>query len=177
MIATLSASSFIELFSFAIVCVDHCADFNSIAIRLQRAREALSNRAPAQYHLRIMAAINPISTESDKPNATGSWLMNAVKLAIIAIIVGGSVWLVIEHWNWISDPATVKVEVIRWGAWGPVVYMLLYAVGPSFLVPGAVMTIAGGLAFGVKWGSVYSLIGGDVGAVVAVAAGGVLGKV
>ena len=136
----------------------------------------MSNRSAAQYHLRIVAAINPISTESDKPSANGSWLMNVVKLAIIAIIVGGSVWLLIEHWNWISDPATVKVEVIKWGAWGPVVYMLLYAVGPSFLVPGAVMTIAGGLAFGVKWGSVYSLIGGDIGAVVAFAAGRFLGK-
>ena len=123
-----------------------------------------------------MAAINPISAQSNKPNANGSWLMNGVKLAIIAIIIGGSAWLVIEHWNWISDPATVKAEVIKWGAWGPVIYMLLYAVGPSFLVPGAVMTIAGGLAFGVKWGSVYSLIGGDVGAVVAFAAGRFLGK-
>jgi uncharacterized membrane protein YdjX (TVP38/TMEM64 family) len=165
-----------EMFSFAILCVGHCADFNSIAIRPQRAHEALSNRSAAQYHLRIVAAINPISSKSDQPNANGSWLMNVVKLAIIAIIIGGSIWLLIEHWNWISDPATVKVEVIKWGAWGPVVYMLLYAVGPSFLVPGAVMTIAGGLAFGTKWGSVYSLIGGDVGAVVAFAAGRFLGK-
>src|ERR1700722_11326957 len=175
MIATLSASSFIELFSFAIVCVDHCADFNSIATSLQRACEALSNRAAAQYHLRIMAAINPIST-TNKPSTNGCGLMNTLMLVIIAIIVGGSIWLLIEHWNWISDPATVKVEVIKGGAWGPVVYMLLYAVGPPFLVPGAVMTIAGGLAFGTKWGSVYSLIGGDVGAVVAFAAGRFLGK-
>jgi uncharacterized membrane protein YdjX (TVP38/TMEM64 family) len=165
-----------EISSFAILCVDHCADFNSIAICLQRAQEALSKGSAAQYHLRLVDAINPISTESDKPNANDSWLMNFVKLAIIAIIVVGSIWLLIEHWNWVSDPATVKAEVIKWGAWGPVVYMLLYAVGPSFLVPGAVMTIAGGLAFGTTWGSVYSLIGGDVGAVIAFAAGRFLGK-
>src|SRR5260370_8167177 len=171
MIATLSASSFIEMSSFAILCVDYGGDFNSIAFSPQRAREALSRRAAAQYHLKIVAAINPIDSKSVKPSANGSWLMNALKLAIIAIIVVGSTWLVIEHWNWISDPATVKAEVIKWGAWGPVIYMLLYAVGPSFLVPGAVMTIAGGLAFGTKWGSVYSLIGGDLGAVVAFAAG------
>ena len=54
--------------------------------------------------------------------------------------------------------------------------MVLYAVGPSFLVPGAVMTIAAGLAFGTGWGSVYSLIGADVGAVVAFGAGRWLGK-
>ncbi len=123
-----------------------------------------------------MAAVNPIGTQAGKPGTNGSRLMNVVKIAIIAILVGGSIWLLIEHWNWFSDPATVKAQVIQWGAWGPVVYMLLYAVGPSFLVPGAVMTIAGGLAFGTKWGSVYSLIGGDVGAMVAFAAGRFLGK-
>src|SRR5271156_7224784 len=102
--------------------------------------------------------------------------MNVVKIAIIVILVGGSVWLLIAHSEWFRNPALVKVEVLNWGIWGPVVYMLLYAVGPSFLVPGAVMTIAGGLAFGTKWGSVYSLIGGDAGAIIAFAAGGFLGK-
>jgi len=123
-----------------------------------------------------MAAIKPIGTPSETPGANGSRLMNFVKVAIILIIVGGSGWLLAEHHQWFTDPALVKSQVVEWGAWGPVVYMLLYAVGPSFLVPGAVMTIAGGLAFGTKWGSVYSLIGGDVGAVVAFAAGRFLGK-
>ena len=72
--------------------------------------------------------------------------MNILKLAILVAIVGGSVWLLIEHRRWFTDPALVKAQVVQWGAWGPVIYMLLYAVGPSFLVPGAVMTIAGGLA-------------------------------
>ena len=123
-----------------------------------------------------MAAANPIGTHAPKPSANGSRLMNVLKIAIIVILLGGSVWLLIAHSEWFTDPAMVKAQVIQWGAWGPVVYMLLYAVGPSLLVPGAVMTIAGGLAFGTAWGSVYSLIGGDVGAIVAFAAGRFLGK-
>src|SRR5260370_4862973 len=123
-----------------------------------------------------MAAVNPIGTAANKPSASGSRLMNFVKLAIIAILVGGSVWLLIEHTQWFTDPALMKSEVVRWGAWGPIVYMLAYAVGPSFLVPGAVMTIAGGLAFGTAWGSAYSLIGGDAGALIAFAAGRFFGK-
>jgi uncharacterized membrane protein YdjX (TVP38/TMEM64 family) len=123
-----------------------------------------------------MAAVNPIGSQADKPGAASSTLMNLVKIALIAIIVIGSIWLLLEHSEWFSNPALVKEQVIQWGVWGPVVYMLLYAVGPSFLVPGAVMTIAGGLAFGTTWGSVYSLIGGDVGALVAFAAGRFLGK-
>jgi uncharacterized membrane protein YdjX (TVP38/TMEM64 family) len=123
-----------------------------------------------------MAAFTPIAPQASEPGANGSRLMNVLKIAIIVVLVGGSIWMLIEHSEWFSDPKLVKSQVIAWGVWGPVVYMLLYAVGPSFLVPGAVMTIAGGLAFGTKWGSVYSLIGGDVGAMVAFAAGRFLGK-
>src|SRR5271168_942049 len=124
----------------------------------------------------IMAAIKPIGSPSEAPSTSSSRLMNFIKVAIILIIVGGSGWLLAEHHQWFTDPALVKAQVVEWGAWGPVIYMLLYAVGPSFLVPGAVMTIAGGLAFGTKWGSVYSLIGGDIGALVAFAAGRFLGR-
>ena len=122
-----------------------------------------------------MAAVKPIANPG-KPGAGGSTLMNAIKLAIIVVLFGGSIWLLLEHSEWFRDPALVKVQVLQWGVWGPVVFMLLYAVGPSFLVPGAVMTIAGGLAFGTAWGSVYSLIGGDAGALLAFAAGRFLGK-
>jgi uncharacterized membrane protein YdjX (TVP38/TMEM64 family) len=122
-----------------------------------------------------MAAVKPIANPG-KSSASSSTLMNVVKIAIIVILVGGSVWLLLEHSEWFRNPALVKVEVMQWGVWGPVIFMLLYAVGPSFLVPGAVMTIAGGLAFGTAWGSVYSLIGGDAGALLAFAAGRFLGK-
>src|SRR5579863_1470617 len=122
-----------------------------------------------------MAAVKPIG-RPEKPNAGGSTLMNAVKIAIIVILVGGSVWLLMEHSEWFRNPALVKVEVLQWGVWGPVVFMLLYAVGPSFLVPGAVMTIAGGLAFGTLWGSIYSVLGADAGALIAFAAGRFLGR-
>jgi len=123
-----------------------------------------------------MAALNPIGTPTQQANTSSSSLMNILKAAIIVLLVGGSIWLLVEHSQWFTDPALVKAQVVQWGPWGPIVYMLLYAVGPSFLVPGAVMTIAGGLAFGTAWGSVYSLIGGDIGAMVAFAAGRFLGR-
>src|SRR5260370_10389614 len=122
-----------------------------------------------------MAAVTPINNLG-KPRAGGSMIMNVMKIAIIALLVGGSIWLLMAHSEWFRDPKLVKVQVRQWGVWGPVVFMVLYAVGPSFLVPGAVMTIAGGLAFGTVWGSAYSLIGGDAGALIAFAAGRFLGK-
>lgn len=123
-----------------------------------------------------MAAVNPIGRRANEPSPNGSRLMNFLKIAIIVLLVGGSIWLLVEHGEWFTNPSLVKSQVVQWGAWGPIVYILLYAVGPSFLVPGAVMTIAGGLAFGTAWGSVYSLIGGDIGAMIAFAAGRFLGK-
>jgi uncharacterized membrane protein YdjX (TVP38/TMEM64 family) len=123
-----------------------------------------------------MAAVTPIGNPSGTPQAGSSRLLTLLKLAIIAVLVGGSIWLLMAHAEWFENPAQVKVEVLEWGLWGPIVFMVLYAVGPSFLVPGAVMTIAGGLAFGTAWGSVYSLIGADVGALVAFGAGRFLGQ-
>jgi uncharacterized membrane protein YdjX (TVP38/TMEM64 family) len=123
-----------------------------------------------------MAAVTPFGSTSQPPErGTALWL-NVLKLAVLAAIAGGSLWLLLSHSEWFRDPRQVKLEVLAWGVWGPLVYVLLYAIGPSFLVPGAVMTIAGGLAFGTMWGSVYSLIGADIGAIVAFGAGRFLGR-
>jgi uncharacterized membrane protein YdjX (TVP38/TMEM64 family) len=102
--------------------------------------------------------------------------MTVLRIALLAILVGGSIFLLAGHTEWFEDPRLVKVEVESWGIWGPIAYVVLYAFGPSFLVPGAVMTLAGGLAFGALWGSVWSLIGAELGALVAFGAGRFLGR-
>jgi uncharacterized membrane protein YdjX (TVP38/TMEM64 family) len=125
-----------------------------------------------------MAAIGPIANTSTADNAAeqqGS-AINILRLVILAIFIGGSAYLLIAHRQWIEDPKVLKREVLSWGIWGPIIYMLLYAVGPSFLVPGAVMTVAGGLAFGALWGSAWSLIGANTGALIAFGAGRFLGR-
>jgi uncharacterized membrane protein YdjX (TVP38/TMEM64 family) len=123
-----------------------------------------------------MAAATPIGNPSRRPGGESSRGLAVLKVAIILLLVGGSIWLLLEHLEWFRDPGQIKVEVLEAGAWAPIVYVLMYAIGPSFLVPGAVMTIAGGLAFGTAWGSVYSLVGADIGAVVAFGAGRFLGR-
>jgi uncharacterized membrane protein YdjX (TVP38/TMEM64 family) len=123
-----------------------------------------------------MAAAPTLKESRENPaGRSGLWL-NVLKVVVVTIIAGGSLWLLLAHSEWFEDPKQVKLEVLAWGAWGPLVYMMLYAVGPSFLVPGAVMTIAGGLAFGALWGSVYSLLGADAGALIAFTAGRFLGR-
>ncbi len=123
-----------------------------------------------------MAAIKPVMTPSGSPEEKGLKTLDVVRIVSIALIAIVCTWLLWAHSEWFRDPSLIKSEVIAWGIWGPIIFILLYAVGPSFLVPGAVMTIAAGLAFGTIWGSVYSLVGADIGAVVAFGAGRFLGK-
>jgi uncharacterized membrane protein YdjX (TVP38/TMEM64 family) len=91
-------------------------------------------------------------------------------------LIGVSAYLVLAHRQWLENPKILKGEVLSWGIWGPIIYIALYAVGPSFLVPGALMTVAGGLAFGALRGAAWSLIGANTGALVAFEAGRFLGR-
>ncbi|HJU11293.1 MAG TPA: TVP38/TMEM64 family protein [Candidatus Binataceae bacterium] len=123
-----------------------------------------------------MAAIGSLPSGSEAPDPRQGQIINILRIVIIAILIGVSAYVLVAHREWFDDPKLLKGEVIAWGVWGPIIYILLYAVGPSFLVPGAVMTVAAGLAFGMWWGSVWSLIGADAGAVVAFGAGRFLGR-
>jgi len=103
-------------------------------------------------------------------------LLTVLKLVLIGLLLAGAVYLFIADEDLFRNPQLIKSEVIRWGAWGPIGFMALYAFGPSLLIPGAVMTLAAGLAFGAVRGAIYAVIGADIGALVAFAAGRFLGK-
>jgi uncharacterized membrane protein YdjX (TVP38/TMEM64 family) len=120
-----------------------------------------------------MAAVGQIPTPAGRP---GSTLLSVLRAALLIILIGGSAYLMYAHSEWFANPRTLKIEVMAWGVWGPIAYILLYAVGPSFLVPGAVMTIAGGLTFGALWGALWSLVGAELGALIAFGAGRFLGR-
>jgi uncharacterized membrane protein YdjX (TVP38/TMEM64 family) len=124
----------------------------------------------------MAATINSFPSGFEGPNSRRSAIINLFRLAVLVILIAVMAYSLTVHREWFEDPKVLKGEVMSWGVWGPMVYMLLYAVGPSFLVPGAVMTIAAGLAFGVWWGSLWSLIGADTGAMVAFGAGRFLGR-
>jgi uncharacterized membrane protein YdjX (TVP38/TMEM64 family) len=50
------------------------------------------------------------------------------------------------------------------GRWAPPVFIALYAAATVLLVPGLVMTLAGGALFGPLWGTAWNLIGAVIGA-------------
>ena len=103
-------------------------------------------------------------------------LLTVLKVLLIVVLLAATAYLFMTEEDLFRNPQLIKAKVLSWGAWGPIGFMLLYAFGPSLLVPGAVMTLAAGLAFGTVWGSVYSILGADMGALVAFGAGRFLGK-
>jgi uncharacterized membrane protein YdjX (TVP38/TMEM64 family) len=50
------------------------------------------------------------------------------------------------------------------GAWAPAVYIFIWILSCTLLLPGLPITIAGALVFGAVWGSVYTAIGANIGA-------------
>lgn len=58
----------------------------------------------------------------------------------------------------------------------PLFFVVLYVVATVLVVPGAVLTVAGGVLFGTAWGTVLSLIAASVGAGVAFEVGRWLGR-
>lgn len=61
--------------------------------------------------------------------------------------------------------------LVRWvddaGAAGPLIFILIYAVGTVVFLPGSVLTLAGGALFGPVFGTLYTLIGATIGATLA----------
>ena len=65
------------------------------------------------------------------------------------------------------DQETLRSLIQGYGTLAPVIFMLIYAVAPSLLLPGLPLTIAGGILFGPFWGVVYSITSATIGACIA----------
>ena len=65
------------------------------------------------------------------------------------------------------EQETLRQWIQGYGGLAPFIYMLIYAIAPSLLLPGLPITIAGGILFGPFWGVVYAIIGATLGACLA----------
>jgi len=50
------------------------------------------------------------------------------------------------------------------GVWGPIVFILGYAVAAVAFVPGSILTLAAGAIFGLVWGAIYVFVAATLGA-------------
>ena len=74
----------------------------------------------------------------------------AVLIALAALTWKLSTWL---------TPQQLQQALQQTGGWAPVLYIGLFILLPTFFFPVAVLALAGGLLFGLWWGSVYTFIG------------------
>jgi len=88
------------------------------------------------------------------------------KLAIIAVLIVG-IYCVFRFTPLsLSDltPERVKSFILGFGVTAPIAFVVIYTLRAVILVlPVGVMSLAGGLAFGKWWGTVYILIGATAG--------------
>ncbi|MBI5467859.1 MAG: TVP38/TMEM64 family protein [Deltaproteobacteria bacterium] len=65
------------------------------------------------------------------------------------------------------DRDRLRLWVDGFGVWGPLVYILVYSIAPSLMMPGLALTVVGGVLFGPVRGSIYVMVGATIGASVA----------
>lgn len=88
-----------------------------------------------------------------------------VRIILLLMIIGGLIWFSRSYLN--INPTDIKEWILSFGMWAPILYILLYTIRPLIFFPASVLSITGGLAFGALMGTVYTVIGATLGAVVA----------
>jgi uncharacterized membrane protein YdjX (TVP38/TMEM64 family) len=102
------------------------------------------------------------------------------------VVLGGAVALVVVAgawaawtsgaWELLGDEARIATLVADAGWLGPLVIVLLMTAAVVFSpIPSAPIALAGGAAYGHLWGTVYVLIGAELGAIIAFGLARVLG--
>lgn len=84
------------------------------------------------------------------------------RILLAAGIAGVMVWALLNRNQF--DPAMLDAWLASFGVLGPLVYVILYAIGTVAFVPGSLFALAGGVLFGPVWGSVLNLAGATLGA-------------
>ena len=62
------------------------------------------------------------------------------------------------------------------GFWGPIIYIILYAIRPLILFPSTVLTLAGGFVYGPVLGVVYTVIASNISSTIAYFVGHFFGE-
>ena len=94
--------------------------------------------------------------------------IKALKL-IVLIVFAALTFAAIRvlHLEGHLDSGALRGWLSGFGVWAPVVYILIYAIAPVFLLPAVPITVAGGVLFGPFFGVIYVWIGATLGAAAA----------
>lgn len=101
---------------------------------------------------------------------------SAIKVSFLLVSLLAILLLV--HFIGVSrlTPESIRNLILSFGWWGPTVYIFIYTIRPLLLFPAIILTLAGGLAFGPWWGTLYVVVGGLLGACLCFAIARLLGR-
>lgn len=98
--------------------------------------------------------------EAEIQNPSRWWRLFAGGVAIaIALIL----WKVTPVTHWLT-PSNLRSLKEHLGIWAPVGYIALYSLATIFAVPGTILTLSGGVLFGLFLGTLWTAIGATLGA-------------
>jgi uncharacterized membrane protein YdjX (TVP38/TMEM64 family) len=107
------------------------------------------------------------ANDSERSDQVGRWWKPVVIAAAIAVGVvlawRSGVFEVLS----VDNIDRLDAWFAGFGIWAPVLFIALWVVACVFFLPGLPISIAGGLIFGAFWGTVYTTIGANLGAVAA----------
>jgi uncharacterized membrane protein YdjX (TVP38/TMEM64 family) len=112
----------------------------------------------------VKSAASPVPGKSSRVNGTLVVLLLAAAslLVFLKLDPGGSATLFL---HWLSLHLRQFLEwVPTLGAWGPLVFILGYAVATVAFIPGSLLTLAAGAIFGLLPGTLYTFCGATLGA-------------
>ncbi len=82
-----------------------------------------------------------------------------IRKTILLIFLFPACALLCWYLGTLVTPQELQSALQGLGSWAAMAYIGLFAVLPAFFFPVAVLALAGGLLFGLWWGSVYTFIG------------------
>ncbi|MBN3554294.1 TVP38/TMEM64 family protein [Fictibacillus nanhaiensis] len=86
-----------------------------------------------------------------------------VKITVILSIV--MFIFALNHFIFKITPISLRDWVLSFGMVAPIIYIIVNVIRPFTLFPISVLSLAGGLAFGVVWGTVYTVFSATIGAI------------
>lgn len=95
----------------------------------------------------------------------------------ICTVLAAVIWLLwFNHAYLQLTPADIRVWILSWGWMAPILYVILYSIRPLILFPASILSLTGGLAFGAFWGTLLTVIGATLGAILSFSVARLLGK-
>ena len=91
-------------------------------------------------------------------------MKNLLRISILLLLVAGIAAAIFYREQF--DATALENWVKDAGSAGPLVFMLIYAIGTVFFLPGSVLTLAGGALFGPVLGTFYNLTAATIGAMI-----------